>query len=105
MPILNDHIQRMDEARMGFIEALNWHCHLLREELRVSELLMHSVVRSLSMQSDATTKLDEELQHRREDVAMHKPHINDAQRQQVSAQIEDTLKRAVKEANLDVKLP
>ena len=99
MAILNDQIARMDDARMRFIEALNDHCHTLRDELRLSELLMHSVVRSLSVQTDTMAQLDTELQSLREEGPLHKPYVNDQRRQDIALQIEDTLKKAVKDYN------
>ena len=99
MPLLDKQIIHMDAARMTFAEQLNNHCHMLREELRISELLLHSVLRSLSVQTPETTKLEAELTHIRSEGSMHKPYINDSNRQSALNQIEDALKGATKRLN------
>ena len=99
MPLVNKQIDHMDEERMRFINVLNDHRHQLSEELRITELLLHSVVRSLSTPNDRSSKLDAELTHMRQEGNLHKPYINDANRQQALAMIEDALKGATKAIN------
>jgi hypothetical protein len=99
MPLVNKQIDHMDAARMAFIDSLNDHCHKLREELRISELLMRSVIRSLSNQNEHSAALEAELLHSREEGSMHKPYINDSNRQAALTMIEDALKGATKAIN------
>lgn len=95
-PILNDQIVAMDSARMEFITKLNEHITKLRDELRISELIMHSVVKSLSTQDDVSAELDEALTQLRQDSARHKPLIQSIDK---GEELEETLKRAVQESN------
>ena len=96
-PILNDQIVAMDEARMQFITALNEHIVKLRDELKISELIMHSVVKSLSTQDDVSAELDEALTQLRKDTAHHKPLIQSANKED---ELEETLRRVARDSNL-----
>jgi HSP90 family molecular chaperone len=99
MPLVNKQIDHMDEARMRFVDALTDHCNKLREELRISELLRHSVICSLSQQNERSAAMEAELRASRQEGTMHKPYINDSNRQQALALIEDALKGATKAIN------
>jgi hypothetical protein len=65
MPMLNTQILAADKTRGQFIEQLSAYIELLREELRTNELILASVVSSLSEQSETTRKLGQELERRR----------------------------------------
>jgi hypothetical protein len=65
MPMLNTQILTADKDRAAFIEKLSAYIELLREELRTNELILASVVGSLSEQSDTTRRLGQELEKRR----------------------------------------
>lgn len=90
-PMLSDEIAEIDEARMRFIEALNKHCLRIREELRISELLLHSVIKSLSNQTDETAQLDLDLQEQRQSSAHHRPMVMTAHEQETMRRLEQTL--------------
>jgi hypothetical protein len=68
MPMLNTQILAADKDRAAFIEKLGQYIELLREELRTNELILASVVSSLSEQNDTTRKLGQELERRRSEA-------------------------------------
>lgn len=99
MPLLSDQISDMDHARMDFIDKLNNHCHQLREELRVSELILHSVVKSLSKKSVDMEQLDLFLTNERKEQASHKPVVFSKHEQSVLVQVQHALSGATKRIN------
>lgn len=98
-PMLTEEIADMDEARMRFIEALNKHVARVREELRISELLLHSVIKSISNQTEETAQLDLDLQQARQDSTHHRPMIMQTHEQEVLRRLEDTLKNDARNIN------
>ena len=74
-PLVTSHIDEMDQARMAFIERLTNHINKLREEMRINEIILHSVVKSLSAQTEDMSRLDIELHDHALDAAHHKPII------------------------------
>jgi len=99
MPLLSDQISDMDHARMDFIDKLNNHCHQLREELRVSELILHSVVKSLSKKSVDMEQLDLFLTNERKEQTAHRPVVFSKHEQTVLVQVEHALAGATKRIN------
>lgn len=91
MPMLNEEIQDMDEAKMRFAEALNKHAKRVREELRMTELLLHSVIKSISNQTEETAQLDLDLQQQRQESAHHRPLVMSTHEQEVMRRLEETL--------------
>lgn len=98
-PMLNEEIQDMDEAKMRFAEALNKHLTRVREELRMTELLLHSVIRSISNQTEETAQLDLDLQQQRQDSAHHRPMVMSTHEQEVMRRLEDTLRNDARNVN------
>lgn len=98
-PMLTDEILDMDEARMRFIEALNKHVARVREELRISELLLHSVVKSVSNQTDETAQLDLDLQQVRQDSNRHRPMMMSTHEQESLRRLQEGLDRDVQQIN------
>lgn len=76
MPMLNEHVTQMDEARTDFMDKLETYVNYLREELRVNELILQSVARSISVKDERIMQLDAHLQERRDNLAMHRPSID-----------------------------
>ena len=74
-PLITSQIDDMDEARMQFIDRLNNHITRLREELRINEVILHSVVKSLSAKTDAMQQLDLNLHVERVESASHRPMV------------------------------
>jgi hypothetical protein len=72
-PLINTQITDMDEARMEFANKLNEHCAKLREELRISELILESVIRSLSSQTQQMAELNAQVHEERLGSARHRP--------------------------------
>jgi hypothetical protein len=68
MPMLNTQILAADKTRGQFIEQLSAYVELLREELRTNELILASVVSSLSEQNEASRRLGQELEKRRSEA-------------------------------------
>ena len=101
MPLLSDQVSRVDAARMAFIDALGDHVAKLREELRISELILHSVVKSLSAQDDAMAQLDSDLHAVR--AESHRPHVLTKQQDKIIAQVEDALREATNTINNEDK--
>lgn len=99
MPLHTTQVEHIDTARMQFINELNKHIAQLREELRISELIMHSVIKSLSSKDDAMQKLDEEMHIVRQESARHSPHV-ETRNQRIADQVEDALRRASQGINL-----
>jgi len=97
MPLLSDQISDMDHARMDFIDKLNSHVHQLREELRVSELILHSVIKSLSKKSQDMEQLDMFLTNERKEN--HRPVIFSKSEQSVLLQVQHALEGATKRIN------
>jgi hypothetical protein len=84
MPMLNTQILAADKTRAQFIEQLSAYIELLREELRTNELILSSVVASLSEQNEITRKLGQELEKRRGE---QRPLIRPVQPVQTDAQM------------------
>jgi hypothetical protein len=100
-PLLNSQIHNMDKSRSEFIDALTTHIDKLREELRINELILHSVVRSLSNQTEEMAELDAALHNERIDSSRHRPMMVD---NNVLARIGDDLQDTVRHHNnLDKK--
>jgi len=74
-PLVTTQIDDMDNARMQFIEHLTKHINSLREELRINEIILHSVVKSLSAQTEDMQQLDLNLQEQRVESASHRPMV------------------------------
>jgi hypothetical protein len=72
-PLINTQITDMDQARMEFANKLNEHCAKLREELRISELILESVIRSLSSQTQDMAELNTAVHEQRLGSASHRP--------------------------------
>jgi len=90
-PLLNTQITDMDEARMTFIRHLADHVAKLREELRISEVILHSVVKSLSAQTQSMADLDSKLVSERIDSSHHRPMVSDENVQELLANLQTTL--------------
>jgi hypothetical protein len=99
MPLLSDQIADIDHARMDFIDKLNNHCHQLREELHVSELILHSVVKSLSKKSVDMEQLDLFLTSERKENTAHRPVVFSKTEQSVLLQVQHALEGATKRIN------
>ena len=99
MPLLSDQIADIDHARMDFIDKLNNHCHQLREELRVSELILHSIIKSLSKKSQDMEQLDMFLTNERKENTAHRPAVFSKAEQSVLQQIGHALEGATKRIN------
>jgi hypothetical protein len=84
MPMLTKQITQADQDRAAFIEKLTQYVELLREELRGNELILASVVGSLSEQNETTRKLGQELEKRRNE---QRPLIRPVQTVQTDAQM------------------
>jgi uncharacterized protein involved in exopolysaccharide biosynthesis len=65
MPLLNSQITTADKDRAAFIDKLGAYIELLREELRTNELILASIIGSLSEQNENTRRLGQELERRR----------------------------------------
>jgi hypothetical protein len=61
-PMLDQHIVNIDEARKQFIDSLTAHIDQLRQELYNNELILHSVVQSVSKKTPEVQQLDNYLQ-------------------------------------------
>lgn len=94
-PMLSHEIAEIDEARMRFIEALNKHCTRIREELRISELLLHSVIKSLSNQTEETAQLDLDLHETRQSSSHHRPMVMSTHEQETMRRLEDALRHDI----------
>ena len=97
-PLVTSHIDEMDQARMAFIERLTNHITKLREEMRINEIILHSVVKSLSAQTDDMQQLDLELHQHATNSAHHKPLILTQEEQQRLSHMQDRLNREMREA-------
>lgn len=98
MPLLSDQVSAMDEARMAFVNALNDHVLKLREELRVSELILHSVIKSLSTKTDDMQQLDLQLNDVRKQSVDHRPYVVNKHDDAIE-QVENVLKYATQQIN------
>ena len=74
-PLLDTHIADIDGARMQFIDALHTHILKLREELRVNEIILQSVIKSLSKKNEKYNALDELLHKERMESSYHEPVV------------------------------
>jgi len=91
----------MDRARMEFIDKLNDHIHKLREELRSNEIILHSVVQSLSAPTDDMAELDISLHEQRKESATHRPMILTADEQKRVNRMQQALLGEVGKINAD----
>jgi len=98
-PLVTSHIDEMDQARMAFIERLTNHIDKLREEMRINELILHSVVKSLSAQTDEMSRLDMNLHEQSIVSSHHKPLILTAEEQQRLTHMQERLQRELHELN------
>jgi hypothetical protein len=81
MPMLNTQILQADKDKMAFIEKHEKYCEQLREELRTNELILASVVGSLSEHSETTRKLGADLERRRNEQRPAVRSVGDINRQ------------------------
>jgi hypothetical protein len=65
MPMITKQITQVDEQRAAFIDKLTQYVESLREELRANELVLASVIGSLSEQNENSRRLGQELERRR----------------------------------------
>ena len=98
-PLVTSHIDEMDQARMAFIERLTNHISKLREEMRINELILHSVVKSLSAQTDEMAQLDGNLHNYARESSHHKPLILSQEEQQRLSHMQDRLEREIQSLN------
>jgi len=82
IPLVTSQIDDMDRSRMTFIGDILDHINKLREELRINEIILHSVVQSLSAPTDAMSQLDVNLHEQRKESANHRPMILTKEEQQ-----------------------
>jgi hypothetical protein len=66
-PLVTEQIIDMDHARMAYIDSLRSHIAKLREELRISEIVLHWTIKSLSHKDEEMQKLDVLLQQIRDE--------------------------------------
>lgn len=72
MPLLNSQVLDMDEARMSMIEKLQEYIASLKEETRRNELILESIVHSLSAQNENARNLANSLAESRTE---HLPQV------------------------------
>jgi hypothetical protein len=88
----------MDQARMAFIERLLHHITALREELRNNEVILHSVIKSLSNKTDEMQQLDFNLHVQEKEGNLHKPMILTEEERRRLAHVQSALSRELAEA-------
>jgi D-ribose pyranose/furanose isomerase RbsD len=98
-PLVTSHIDEIDRARMTFIGQLINHIDKLREEMRINEVILHSVVKSLSSQTDEMMQLDLDLHQHATTTAHHKPLILTEEEQKRLAHMQDRLQRELQDLN------
>lgn len=101
MPMLNEHVTQMDEARTDFMDKLEQYVHYLREELRVNELILQSVARSISVKDERIMQLDAYLQERRDNLAMHRPSVEAPPIHQAGRAIDSLMRAAGRTPSLE----
>jgi hypothetical protein len=69
----------MDEARVMFASKLNEHILKLREELRINELILESVLHSISAQTETMAQMNAQIHAERVESARHRPMISDGE--------------------------
>jgi len=84
---------------MQFIEQLLSHIDKLRDEIRMNELILHSVVKSLSAQTEEMMQLDLDLHQHVTTTAHHKPLILTAEEQQRLQHMREALDRDLANIN------
>ena len=85
-PLTTTQVPEMDEARMAFANKLNDHIIKLREELRINELILESILHSLSSQTEGMAQMNAEIHAERIAAARHRPVM-------LTEQGEDLLKK------------
>ena len=68
-PLVTTQVTDMDVARMEFVTKLNSHILALREELRINELILESVLQSISSQTETMAQMN---------VQIHQERVNSA---------------------------
>jgi hypothetical protein len=95
-PLTATQVLYMDAASMDYATALNDHISKLREELRIKELLLESVLASISSQTNDAAKLNEQIHNERIASAHHRPVVLDAEGQEgLLAKLEDVMKKPI----------
>ena len=98
-PLVTSHIDEMDQARMAFIERLTNHITKLREEMRINEVILHSVVKSLSAQTNEMAQLDHDLHQHAVNSSHHKPMILTQEEQQRLTHMQERLNNELQSLN------
>jgi len=75
-PLVTTQVTDMDEARMEFVTKLNSHILALREELRINELILESVLQSISSQTETMAQMNVQIHAERVNSARHRPLIS-----------------------------
>ena len=76
-PLVTTQVTDMDEARMEFVTKLNSHILALREELRINELILESVLQSISAQTENMAQMNVMIHAARVNSTHHRPLISD----------------------------
>jgi len=75
-PLVTTQVTDMDVARMEFVNKLNSHILALREELRINELILESVLQSISSQTETMAQMNMQIHADRVNSAHHRPLIS-----------------------------
>jgi hypothetical protein len=76
-PLVTTQVTDMDEARMEFARKLGNHIRALREELRINEVILESVLQSVSAQTETMAQMNIQIHAERVESARHRPLISD----------------------------
>jgi hypothetical protein len=76
-PLTTAQVPEMDEHRLTFARKLNSHILALREELRINEIILESVLQSVSSQTETTAQMSMQIHAERVESARHRPMISD----------------------------
>jgi hypothetical protein len=98
-PLLTSHIDDIDQARMTFISSLIDHINKLREEIHTNEVILHSVVKSLSSKNTDMSQLDLDLHGHATEGNTHKPLVLTQEEKRRITRVQEELNKHLAELN------